>query len=299
MLTPFINNLITVEQIMSIHYFEFRSDFNFSGETHTYWELVYINSGSAQVLADDKTSVLNQGEIIFHKPGEKHAIASVSTDPPTVFIITFQCRSEHMRFFENRRMNVPTLLRKYITEMINDGKEAYVLTEDSPYEVPLQKRKDGLIGSEQLIRLNLEMLLIKLIRSATIPKITAQESEKNQGITGQIIDILNNNVYGRVTVSGIAQALGFSRTYIEAVFKKTCGKTISEYMRELKISEAKYLIRKQVYTVSQISDILCFNNPQYFCRVFKKQTHMTPTQYSLSVSYEQDRTEIPYNILPV
>lgn len=286
MRTSSINNLIVVEEIMSIHYFEFKSDFNFSGEVHTYWELVYINSGSAIVTADGEEIILNQGEIIFHRPGEKHAIASVATAPPTVFIITFKSNSKHMKFFEKRKMTVPTPIRKYITEMINDGSEAYILTDDSPYEVPLQRREDGLIGSEQLIKLNLEMLLIKLIRSTVIPKTYSFETKKFEGITGDIIELLNNNVYGRVTVEAIAENLGFSRTYIESIFKQNTGKTITEYMRELKISEAKYLIRKQMYTVAQIASFLCYDNPQYFCRVFKKHTRMTPKEYLLSVSYK-------------
>ncbi len=282
-----IKSLINAEQIMSIHYFEFKSDFKFSGEIHSYWELVYINSGSAIITADDVEFTLNQGEIIFHKPGEKHSIASVPSSPPTVFIITFRSNSKDMSFFENRRMNVPTPLRKYISEMISDGNEAYVLTEDSPYEVPLIKRNDGLFGSEQLIKLNLEMLLLKLIRSATIPKVPTSNNKNYDNLTNNIIDIIKNNVYGRVTVENIAKELGFSRTYISAVFKKNTEKTITEYLRELKISEAKYQIRKQTYTVSQISDFLMFDSPQYFCRVFKKHTKMTPKEYLASVTYEQ------------
>lgn len=282
-----ISKLIEIEQIMSIHYFEFKADFNFSGEIHNYWELVYINSGSAIVTSDGEKMLLNSGEIIFHRPGEKHAIASNPDSPPTVFIITFRSEGDYMSFFEKRRMIVPNPFRKYINEMINDGNEAYILTDDSPYEVPLKKRKDGLVGSEQLIKLNLETLLIKLIRSTVLPKSEVVESKKYEGLTGNIIELIKNNIYGRITVAGIAEILGFSRTHIEAVFKKNTNKTITEYMRELKINEAKYLLRKEMYTVAQISDFLCFESPQYFFRVFKKQTRMTPKEYLTSVAYKE------------
>ena len=111
---------------------------------------------------------------------------------------------------------------------------------------------------------------------------TQHINEKNN-----IIDIIKSNVYGKITVESIAEQLGFSRTYISAVFKKNTEKTITEYLRELKISEAKYQIRKQTYTVAQISDFLMFDSPQYFCRVFKKHTKMTPKEYLASVTYEQ------------
>ena len=286
MQAPQIRKLLEIEQIMSIHYFEFKADFNFMGETHTYWELVYVNSGSAKVTADGEEINLNAGEIIFHRPGEKHAIASEPLAPPTVFIITFRSSGDYMSFFERRKMIVPNPFRKYITEMINDGNEAYILADDSPYEVPLRKRADGLVGSEQLIKLNLETLLIKLIRSTVLPKSEAPQTQKYKGLTGEIVELINNNIYGKITVAAIAKKLGFSRTHIELVFKKALGKTITEYMRELKINEAKYLLRKEMYTVAQISDFLCFESPQYFFRVFKKQTQMTPKEYLASVAYK-------------
>jgi AraC-like DNA-binding protein len=264
---------------MSIHYFEFKSDFNFSGETHNYWELVYIDRGSAIITADGHSLTLSQGEIIFHKPGEHHAIASVPNDPPTVFIITFYTTSKDIDFFSGKRLNVPTPLRRYITEMIADGQEAYILTDDSPYEVELTKKQDGLFGSEQLIKLNLEMLLLKLIRSSVLPKIENTNNKNYDKLTNKVIEILTNNVYGRITVDYISRQLGFSRTYISSVFKENCGKTITEYLSELKVNEAKYLIRKDRHSISEISEFLCFENPQYFCRVFKKQTGITAGEY--------------------
>lgn len=293
-----ISCLIDIQQIMSIHYFEFTSDFKFTSETHNYWELVYIDHGSAVIDADGQQIPVSHGEIVFHKPGEHHAIASVPDDPPTVFIITFRCTSEQMQFFCNRRMFVPTPMRKFIFEMISDGQEAYYLVDDSPYEVALQKREDAPIGSEQLIKLNLEMLLIKLIRSTLLPKIETTGSENVDTLTASILSILTNNVYSRITVEAISREVGFSRTHIAAVFKKSCGKTITEYLTELKISEAKYLMRKQLYTVAQIADFLCYDNSHYFCRVFKRETGMTPKQYILSVAY-LDQQQEPANATPV
>ena len=287
-----INSVISVRQIMSIHYFEFKSSYNFQSEIHNYWELVYIDKGAAIATADGHEINLSQGEVIFHKPGQSHSIASNPNDPPTVFIITFYCPSKHMKFFDDRHMNIPTPLRKYITEMISDGQEAYHLEDDSPYEVELKKRVDGYFGSEQLIKLNLEMLLLKLIRSTTLPKID-DDNRNYDKLTNAIIDILTNNVYGKITVDAISKELGFSRTHISSVFKENCGKTITEYLTDLKISEAKYLIRKDIYTISQISDFLCYDNPHYFCRVFKKEAKMTPTQYSRSVSYPDKYAKKP------
>lgn len=280
-----INQIINVKEIMSIHYFEFKSDFSFPGETHNYWELVYIDRGKAIITSGEDEFTLSKGEVVFHKPDLMHSIASVPEDPPTVFIITFNCSSADMSFFEDKRLTVPTPLRKYIAEMISDGQEAYVLTDDSPYETELVKRADGLIGSEQLIKLNLEMLLIKLIRSATLPKIAEDPNKVYDKLTSRIIDILTNSVYSRIKIDDISKELGFSRTYISTVFKESSGKTITKYLSDLKISEAKYLIRKDMYTISQISDFLCFDNPHYFCRVFKRETGMTPKQYGQSVSY--------------
>ena len=81
--------LIEIETIMSIHYFEFGADFNFSGETHDYWELVYIDRGKARVSANEASLSLSQGEIVFHRPGLSRILVR-NTLPDS-----FECRRSH------------------------------------------------------------------------------------------------------------------------------------------------------------------------------------------------------------
>lgn len=43
------------------------------------------------------------------------------------------------------------------------------------------------------------------------------------------------------------------------------------------------MIREEKYNFTQISNILCFDNPHYFTTVFKRITNMTPGDYKKSV----------------
>jgi len=51
----------------------------------------------------------------------------------------------------------------------------------------------------------------------------------------------------------------------------------------LKIKEAKRLIREGQYNMTQIADLLHFENPQYFSKCFKASTNLTPSEYKASI----------------
>ena len=45
-------NLITVSKIINLRYFEFEANFIFKKETHSFWELVYVDKGSWEINTD-------------------------------------------------------------------------------------------------------------------------------------------------------------------------------------------------------------------------------------------------------
>lgn len=61
------------------------------------------------------------------------------------------------------------------------------------------------------------------------------------------------------------------------------GKSIMELYMQLKIDEAKYLLREGSMSVSQISEQLGFSSPQYFSKRFSGLVNMSPRQYANSV----------------
>ena len=280
-------NVINISKIVTMHYFEFDKNFHFSGESHDFWEMVYVDSGEVLITADKNNYVLKRGEIIFHKPNEFHTISSNKKTPSNVFVISFATASKSMLYFKNKKMALPEHLRSYIKTLIREGRETFVLPFNNPELRELQSSDNPPFGGQQIIRTTLEQLLIMLIRTqeqrSKAPSIFPDKESMDNHLVNAVLDILKEHVFSIITVEEICSKLNYSKTYISKIFNKNCHCTIVEFYTDLKIEEAKKLIRENAYTFTEISNMLCFNNPHYFSRVFKKKTNMTPREYLNSV----------------
>ena len=69
-----LKNEIEITGIYTVHYFKYGKNFKFKHEWHNFYELVYIDSGNAVILADGERFVLSQGQAFLHRPNEKHTI---------------------------------------------------------------------------------------------------------------------------------------------------------------------------------------------------------------------------------
>ncbi len=277
-------NLISISKIVTIHYHEFDRSFVFEGESHNFWEMVYVDAGNVCIKANGREFFLKQGDVIFHKPNEFHTIKTDKNSAANVFVITFVCSSESMSFFKGKTMPVPVKLKKHISAIIEEyfGTFNRMKTND----VKLEIKENPPIGGQQMIRTHLEQLLIMLIRNEqdkhNLRVFPSKESMENH-IVSEMLRIIEENTYGKISVEQICQRLNYSRTYLSKIFKLSTSYTILEYILMNKIREAKKLIRDGKYNFTQISDLLAFDNPHYFSTVFKKIANMSPTDYKNSV----------------
>ncbi|WP_196592639.1 helix-turn-helix domain-containing protein [Pectinatus sottacetonis] len=77
----------------------------------------------------------------------------------------------------------------------------------------------------------------------------------------------------------MAQEFSLSRDYTGKYFKQKIGVNFNEYLTKMKMEHAKYLLRKGKYKTYEISDRLGYANVDYFRRLFKQYTNMTPGKY--------------------
>ena len=72
------------------------------------------------------------------------------------------------------------------------------------------------------------------------------------------------------------------------LFREQTGETIAAYAVRIRVKRAKQLIREGRYNFTEISDALAFDNPQYFSRVFRRVTGMSPSEFKLSLNYKDE-----------
>lgn len=285
-----LKSLITVPKIVTIHYFEFDKNFVFNGESHDLWEMVYVDKGCVQIQRDEESVFLKQGELILHKPNEFHSIRAYNSSP-NFFVISFVCHSSAMQYLEKMCTVLEKPLQPFISSILQEAEKTYVLPKNTPTLKRLIKKENAPLGSEQLIKTYLEQLLILLVRKATksgdATLFPTKESMQNHLVLA-VKSYIAEHLEGTVRVSEICDALGYSKSYLSKLFEEQSGETIAAYATREKINLAKRLIREGSLNFAQISDKLGFDNPQYFSRVFKRVTHSTPTEFKLSLRFENE-----------
>lgn len=83
-----------------------------------------------------------------------------------------------------------------------------------------------------------------------------------------------------ISISSLADKLGFSMEYLARIFKKETGSSPSKYLTNLRINEAKLLLlSRPALEVGRIGEMVGYKDAFYFSRVFKSNVNMTPSEY--------------------
>ena len=282
-----LKEIISVKSIITVHYFEYGKNYHFSGEKHDFWELIYVDRGTAEICSEGSWQELKQGEIAFHKPGEFHNLRANGRVAPNLIIIAFDCNSPEISYFENKNFLLTQKEKNMLTVILNEASEAFSSPIGNPDLKKLERnRTPSVKGCEQMIRLSLEQLLISLLRSGDekrtkVPTLTKANNESE--IVSNAISYLKASMHSLIRFSDVTDYLKISSTGLKTVFKKHTGSGVMEYYRQLKAEYAKILIRESGMNFTQIADYMGYESIHQFSRQFKKTTGMTPTEYAVAV----------------
>ncbi len=280
-------NFVNVSEIVTIHYHEFDERFKFNGEVHNFWEMVYVDSGSVEITRENESFILKQGDIVFHQPNEFHKIKSHNSSP-NIFVISFVCKSTPMNYLCLFKASLNKSLKPFISSIMSEAKNTYVILKNNPDLKKLELKPDAPIGGEQLIKTYLEQFLIILIRdilNKNAPPLFPYKENTESKLVSEIKEYMKSKISEKLTAKDICNHFGYSKTHLSTLFKTQCSTSLMQYFNILKIEYSKKLLRENQYNITQISNALSFDNPQYFSRVFKRVTGLTPSEFINSLEF--------------
>lgn len=95
----------------------------------------------------------------------------------------------------------------------------------------------------------------------------------------QAIVFILEKYSGSATLELAAGAIGLNPSYLSRIFKEETQSTFSEYLNRVRIDTARKLLESGQYSIKQISSQAGFSSYNYFFRVFKEMTGVTPQAY--------------------
>ncbi len=129
-----------------------------------------------------------------------------------------------------------------------------------------------------------EVFYKKYLSGADVPTL-----EKNFNVSGDIVNKTVNAVLeslddSSLNVSMLEEKLGIGRNKLQKEIKAETGLTPVEFMRSIRLSEARKMLTDGTRHVSEVAYAVGFNNLSYFSRAFKNEFGVLPTEWQIGVT---------------
>lgn len=104
-------------------------------------------------------------------------------------------------------------------------------------------------------------------------------NNRNLLLIDQIKAYIHENLQSQLSLTVISGQVCYNSSYISHIFKKITGDSLFQYINNVRIKRAKELLESTEMTVQEIAFSVGYDTPQYFNRVFKNATSLTPREY--------------------
>ncbi len=134
----------------------------------------------------------------------------------------------------------------------------------------------------------IDILFMQALNDLTVQVHAALQAQRQMSFrnTNQMVqscmDYVQKHTHSPLTVQGVADVLGYHRSYLSSAFAKATGICLNDYIYRCKLEEGRHLLQYSTKKIGEISDALCFSNQSHFVQRFKKLYGMTPAEYRYS-----------------
>lgn len=247
---------------------------------HDEMEIIYIKKGRGIVNVDFKEYHVSALTLVFILPGQLHSIEQYEDETMEYENIIFDYSmllskkkdsvyEDFLKPLTHGKITVPTVFSQvypYFTDLVSpiDACDEICKTKPQGYQLYIKS-----------MLFQFFFILDNRCRNLTTPKNNRKTIDKMK----IILKYVENNYANKITISEIADVIGFSESHFMRYFKETMGTSFIEYLKDYRLTMAARLLQSSEDSILNISAEVGFDNLSYFNRSFKARYGMTPRQY--------------------
>ncbi len=277
-----IKSNFSIDEIYTIHYFEYHKNYTFGGESHNFWELIYVDEGEIVVTADEEEYLLKKNQLLIHAPNEFHSVRSNRVEAPNVIIVSFSSKDAILDKLCKKFFYINEFERSLLTGIVREAGLAFSNDLSDPDYKKLERRENADALSEQMLLILLEELIITLLRRDGLEryKLPKEQQGSIESQFSALTKWIDKNIDRNFKVSDLQAEMLLNKTALEYMFREKAGMGAIAYCRQRKIEAAKKMLREDDFNISQISERLGFSSVHYFSRTFRKLEGESPSEYA-------------------
>lgn len=255
---------------------------------HEFFEIVYVMAGHCSQNIGVQALQFSAGDICMIAPGIFHTM-EVFDDDSLVFNILLR-RSTFYQMFTPLTLGDDLLSEFFSEGLYATNRIEYLIfhTQNAPfiYDTMLEMCGEQLNRDEytdQILVGTLTRATAEIMRTC---KDTMETSFSRQMAVQSddflVMNYIQEHLPG-VSLSDVAEHFGFSISYCSRLIKSSTGQGFNDWKRTLRLRRAEHLLLNTNQTIAEISDTLGYANPESFIRIFKKELHLSPSQYRKNI----------------
>ena len=228
---------------------------------HTSVEILYCLDGELTVLVGGEKLTAKKGEFVFFDENDVHAVLS------SKFYLTV--------------LIPPVFLREYLSFMHNKTVKSHIFADDGEVYTLIQK----IVSDNQNGRLYQIGLAITLLGKITALATIVNKQTYLPDDMKKVPLYVQEHFTQKISLSSLAQALGYNKYYLSKAFKDYFGENFNEYLTSLRLNHFLLLMETENVAVTDAVYESGFSSLQTFYRVFKKKYGCSPTAYLKKIGY--------------
>jgi AraC-like DNA-binding protein len=248
--------------------------FEFKWHYHPEYELTLITKGTGKRLVGDSYESFEAGDLVLLGPDLPHTWSSDKIKNQQVSAVVIQFSEDFIqRFLTLHEFDkVSSLLESSDRGLFFPGAEK------------LQSQLEALTKLSGVEKITSLLEIFQKLTALKCEKLSSEyfnaiKGEETENRINKVCQYIQQHAAEDITLEQVAELIHLSRSAFSKFFKRATGKTFSDYVNDIRIGKACYLLTESDKAINEIAYETGFDSLTYFNRVFLRKKGVTPGKF--------------------